>query len=103
MGRMNRVAAEVTRRILWEDMVSASLPRRLRNSSWEASLLLRMHLDHEPLGRDAFHRVRNLRLKSSDAVERVPTQFMADRFIPLEMFRRWFQLEVDQAVFSRPV
>ena len=29
---------------------------------------------HEP-GRDAFHRVRNLRRKKSDAVERVPTQW----------------------------
>ena len=37
---------------------------------------LRMHLDHEPLGRDAFHRVRNLRRKKTDAVERVPTGFM---------------------------
>ena len=26
-------------------------------------------------GRDAFHRVRNLRLKKSDAVKRVPTQW----------------------------
>ena len=39
-------------------------------------LLLRMHLDHEPLGRDAFHRVRNLRRKKTDAVERIPTGFM---------------------------
>ena len=28
---------------------------------------------HEPHGRDAFHRVRNVRPKKTDAVERVPT------------------------------
>ena len=36
-------------------------------------LLLRMHLDHEPLGRDAFHRVRFFASQVLDAVKRVPT------------------------------
>ena len=50
-----------------------------RNDPSRGAQLCKSRGCHE-LGRDAFHRVRNLRRKKTDAVERVPTEFMGAEF-----------------------